>query len=175
MITTDFLSKNKNKLINAGIVVAAVFVSLYLYAMQSQQIITLEESKNQEVQKSEVIDSLNLAEKRIGAYKNTFTRKDLSLVIGDMTEIAKDTKVKVISVKPGIEQSYSDYIKSSFLIVVNVPDYHALGQFISKLENHKDMFFVEDVNISTFSDSREEGTSKSGLDINLKISSITCL
>ncbi len=175
MITTDFLTKNKAKLINAGIILLALFVAFYLYNMQGQQITSLEESKNEEIKKSEVIDSLNRVEKRISRYKGALTRKDLGLVMSEMTEIAKDAKVKVISVKPGLEQSYPDYIKSSFLMVVRVPDYHALGQFVSKVENYKDLFLVEDINISTLNESKSEAGSSEGLDINLKISTITCL
>jgi uncharacterized ubiquitin-like protein YukD len=175
MITTDFLTKNKAVLINSGIIVLALFVSFYLYGMQGQQIVSLEESKNEEIKKSEVMESLNRVEKRIDRYKSAFTRKDLGMVIAEMTEIAKDSKVKVISVKPGLEQTYPDYIKSSFLIVVRVPDYHALGKFISMIENYKELFLVEDVNISTFNKNKVDSGEEEGLDISLKISTITCL
>jgi hypothetical protein len=58
---------------------------------------------------------------------------------------------------------------------VRVADYHALGQFISKVENYKDLFLVEDVNIATVG-SAETGTkAQRDLDISLKISTITCL
>ena len=113
-------------------------------------------------------------EKRITSYKQTFNRKDLGAVIGAMTDISRDTRVKVISVKPGSEQQFPDYTKTSFLIVVRVADYHALGQFISKVENYKDLFLVEDVNIATASIQSDKKAEKD-LDINLKISTITCL
>jgi hypothetical protein len=175
MIATDFFSKNKNKLINAGVIILAVFIALYLYNMQNQQLASLEESKEEERRKSEVIESLNRVEKRINSYKQTFTRKDLGSVIDAMTDIAKDTRAKVISVKPGAEQKQSDYIKTSFLIVVRVPDYHALGSFISKVENYKDLFLVEDVNITTITGSQPDKKSGRDLDISLKISTVTCL
>ncbi len=174
MIATDFFSKNKNKVINAGVIILAVFIALYLYSMQNQQLVSLEESKEEERRKSEVIESLNRVEKRINTYKQTFTRKDLGSVIDAMTDIAKDTRAKVISVKPGAEQQQADYIKTSFLIVVRVPDYHALGSFISKVENYKDLFLVEDVNITTITNQSDQKSGRD-LDINLKISTVTCL
>ena len=175
MIATDFLSKNKIKIINAGVILAALIVALYLYSMQNQQIASLEESKVEEAKKSEIIESLNRVEKSINSYKQTFTKKDLGSVVGALTDIAKDTRVKIISVKPGLEQQYPEYIKTSFLIVVRVADYHALGQFISKVENYKDLFLVEDVNITISDSSQNDKKAGKDLDINLKISTITCL
>jgi len=175
MITMDFFSKNKNKIINAGVILLAIFIALYLYGMQNQQLDSLVENKNEEIKKSEVIESLNRVEKRIDSYKQTFNRKDLGSVIGAMTDIAKDTRVKVISVKPGAEQQYAEYIRTSFLIVVRVADYHALGLFISKVENYKDLFLVEDVNITTVSNNQADKKAEKDLDISLKISTITCL
>ena len=175
MIATDFFSKNKSKIINAGVILLAIFVALSLYSMQNQQFVSLEESKNEEIKKSEVIESLTRVEKRIKSYKQTFIRKDLGSVIGAMTDISKDTRVKIISVKPGSEQQYPEYIKTSFLIVVRVADYHALGQFISKVENYKDLFLVEEVNINTISNFQTDKKAEKDLDISLKISTITCL
>ncbi|MDD5281574.1 MAG: type 4a pilus biogenesis protein PilO [Candidatus Omnitrophica bacterium] len=174
MITMDFFSKNKTKIINAGIILLAIFIALYLYSMQNQQLDTLVENKNEEIKKSEVIESLNRVEKRIDSYKQTFSRKDLGSVIGALTDIAKDTRVQVISVKPGAQQQYPEYIKTSFLIVVRVADYHALGQFISKVENYRDLFLVEDINISTVNNQTDKRAERN-LDISLKISTITCL
>ena len=175
MITTDFFSKNKNKIMNAGVILLAIFVALYLYNIQNQQIASLEEKKSEEISKSEVIANLIKVEKRNNSYKQTFNRKDLGAVIDAMTDISKGTRVKVISVKPGLEQQYAEYIKTSFLIVVRVEDYHALGQFISKVENSKDLFIVEEVNITTVGSIQPDKKEEKGLDVGLKISTITCL
>jgi len=174
MITIDFFNKNKSKIINAGIILLAIFAAAYLYNMQNQQLDSLRKNKDEEVKKNEVLESLNRVEKRINSYKQVLNRKDLGAVIGAMTDIAKDARIKVISVKPGTEQQYADYIKSDFLIVVKVPNYHALGQFISKVENYKDLFFVEDVNILSVSNLTNK-TTETDLDISLKMSTITCL
>ena len=175
MIATDFFSKNKAKIVNAGVILLAIFGALYLFSMQNQQIASLEESKSEEMRKSEVIESLTRVEKRINSYKQTFNRKDLGSVIGAMTDISKDTRVKIISVKPGNEQQFPEYIKTSFLIVVRVADYHALGQFISKVENYKDLFLVEDVNITTVTSLDNDEKPKRDLDVSLRISTITAL
>lgn len=174
MIATDLFSKNKDKIINVGVILVALVAALYLFNMQNQQMVSLEESKNEEMKKSEVIESLGRVEKRIETYKKVFTGKDLGSVIDAMTDIAKDTKVNVISVKPGIEQRQPDYVKSSFLIVIRAADYHALGNFISKLENYKDLFLVEELNITSLS-GQQDKKSDQGLDISLKISTVTCL
>ncbi|MFA5093456.1 MAG: type 4a pilus biogenesis protein PilO [Candidatus Omnitrophota bacterium] len=175
MITMDFFSKNKNKIINAGVILLAIFVAIYLFNMQNQQLVILENNKNEEIKKSEVIENLIRAEKRIGVYKQAFNKKDLGSVIDAMTDISKETMVKIVSVKPGAEQSYPDYIKTSFLIMVRADDYHALGEFISKVENYKDLFIVEDINISALGNVQAEKKEETVLDISLKISTITCI
>ena len=175
MIAIDFFSKNKDKIINAGVMLLAIFAALYLYSMQNQQLAALKENKSEEMRKSDVIASLDRVEKRINSYKKTFTGKDLGSVIDAMTDISKDTRTKVVSVKPGTEQRQSDYIKTSFLIVVRAADYHALGNFISKLENYKDLFLVEDINITTVTSGQSEKRVDTDLDISLKISTITCI
>ncbi|MDD5408922.1 MAG: type 4a pilus biogenesis protein PilO [Candidatus Omnitrophica bacterium] len=175
MITMDFFSKNKDKIVNAGAILLAIIVALFLFNMQNQQLATLEENKNEEIKKSQVIDSLIRQEKRIDTYRRTFNRRDLGSVIDAMTDISKGTKVKIVSVKPGTEQKYPEYIKDSFFIVVRVESYHALGQFISKVENYKDLFIVEDVNISTPTSTQLNKNEEAGLDISLKISTITCI
>ncbi|MDO9573320.1 MAG: type 4a pilus biogenesis protein PilO [Candidatus Omnitrophota bacterium] len=174
MVAIDFFSKNKNKIINAGVILLLIFVAFYIYNIQSKQLALLEKSKNEEIKKSEVIKSLIQVEKGINNYKQIFNRKDLGSVIDAMTDIAKDTRVKVSSVKPGVEQQYAEYIKTPFLIVVRVADYHALGQFISKVENYKDLFLVEDINITTSNSMQSDKEKGKDLDISLKISTITC-
>lgn len=174
MISLDFFIKNKSKIINAGVMLLAIFVAFYLYNMQNQELVSLEERKNGEIKKSEVIESLIRAEQRINSYKQIFNKKDLGSVIDAMTDISKDTGVKIVSVKPGVEQQYKEYTKTSFLIVVRVANYHALGQFISKIENYKDLFFVEDINITVTSNTETDKKADKDLDISLKISTITC-
>ena len=175
MISMELFKKNKSMIINVGVILLAIFVAAYLYNMQNQQLATLEENRDEEVKKNEVLESLNRVEKRIANYKKSLSRKDLGSVIGAMTDIAKETGVKVTSVKPGTDQQFADYTKTSFFIVVKVPDYHALGKFISKVENYKDLFLVEDVNISLTGSSQSDNRPEKDLDISLKMSTITCL
>ncbi|MDD5097424.1 MAG: type 4a pilus biogenesis protein PilO [Candidatus Omnitrophica bacterium] len=153
----------------------AIFVTLYIYGGQNQQLALLEERKNEEIKKSEIIKDLIKVEEKINTYKETFSRKDLSSVIDAMTNIARDTGVKIISVKPGPEQQYTEYIKSTFLIVVRVANYHALGQFISKIENYKDLFLVEDISMTKISGKQAGKKVEQDIDTNLKISTITSL
>jgi Pilus assembly protein, PilO len=175
MVSIDFFNKHKSKIINIGVILLAIFVAVYLYNMQNQQLNSLGEKRDEEAKKNEVIESLNRMEKRISNYKQALDRKDLGAVIGAMTDISKDAQIKVVSVKPGAEKQYTDYIKTSFFVVVKVPDYHALGKFISKVENYKDLFIVEDVNIAITESSTSSKNLERDLDISLKISTITYL
>jgi hypothetical protein len=111
MIPSGFFIKHKNKIVNIGVILLMIFVALYIYNLQSQQLVSLRENKDEEIKKSAVIESLIRMEQRINSYKQFFSKKDLGSVIGAMTDISKDTRVKVVSVKPGVQQQYKEYIK----------------------------------------------------------------
>jgi Tfp pilus assembly protein PilO len=52
-------------------------------------------------------------------------------------------------VKPVAEIRQAEYVKSPFVMTVSTPTYHALGKFISALENSKDVYIFDSVDIST--------------------------
>jgi len=175
MTAIDFVNNNKNKVLTFGFILLVIFAALKLYSSQNQQLASLEENKNEEIKKSASIESLIQVERKINNYKQAFGKKDLSSVVGAMTDLAKDTRVEVISIKPGNEQRFVDYVKSSFLIEIRAQDYHALGQFISNVENYKDLFFVEEVDIVSSANMQTGIKTEKDLDIHLKISTIIFL
>ena len=114
-------------------------------------------------------------EKKTEAYKKVFVKKDLASVMDIISGIAKDVSVKLISVKPSAEEIQDNYINSSFLISLNAPSYHALGNFISKIENHKNVYLVSEISISTISLNSKVVENKSDLIVSLKINTISYL
>ena len=178
MVAVDIFTKHKNKLLNIGVIILAIFAASKIYSKQNMQLNSLNEQKAQEIKKNNVLESISQVEKRAVTYKQFFSKKELGEVVDILSNIAKDANgVQIISVKPaGGEDRSSGYIKTSFIVLIKVADYHALGAFVSKLENYKDLYLVEDVHITA---SNFESSSGNILEqqatVNLKISVVSYL
>lgn len=164
----DFLEKNKNKVLNLAVFLAAAFVAWQIWQAADQKFGVLNQQKTEELDKNSAMVEISGYEKKIDGYKKMLTKKDLSLVMDTVSGIAKNTMVKIVSIKPGEEKVYSDYIKSAFNVVVNAPNYHALGNFISQLESFREIYIVDDINVSVNTDQ-----SAQNLNVNLKISTVS--
>jgi hypothetical protein len=89
--------------------------------------------------------------------------------------IAKDSSIKIVSIKPYSEDKLGNYFSSSFLIILNAPSYHVLGDFISKIENHKDIYMVSEVSINSAIPNVDSTISNVELNVSLKINTIAYL
>jgi len=165
------LEKNKSKILNIGIILLAVFVAFHVYRLGEEQANVLLQQKDQELKKNSALEDITRLERKMNMYKNVLVKKDLSAVMDTVSAIAKKSSVKIVSVKPSESESAPAYIKSSFNLVINAPNYHSLGSFIGQVENYKDIYIVEDVNI-TLADPNKPGA---GLNVNLRISTIAYL
>lgn len=177
MIKIEVILKNKNKILNFGMIFLLLFIALQIYKYGVRQMNSLAEQRENELKKNKVIENIVSLEKQIGVYKKVLVKKDLGSVMDTMSSIAKASAIKIISIKPIKEETYTDYLKSSFLITAQTPNYHSLGNFISQLESYKDIYLVDEVTvISSVSGYAGESSNKStGLNVNLKISTIAYL
>lgn len=173
MITVDLFAKHKNKFLNTGIIILAIFFASHIYSKQNQELDSLIQKKEQEIKRNSVLESISRFEKRVDAYKQFFTAKGLGEVVNDMTNIARDTRVQLLSVKPGAKEEHPEYLKTSFLISVKAADYHAIGVFISKIENYKDLYLVEVVNINSSDLDASGSDEEQQLNVSLRISTVS--
>lgn len=165
MKTTGF-DIHKNKIVNFAFIIVIVLIAYnFIYKIQLQDIEELKKKKNVEIKKKEVLVSISQLERRINAYKSLLAKRDKDLIIANLGNLAKESKIKIISIKPRPEQRYADYIMLPFDLVVTAADYHTLGWFISKIESHRDIYLIEAANV------RSE-TRTGGLTVNLTLNSI---
>jgi len=175
MDINEIFEKNKNIILNLGVVVLALFIALQIYNGINEKINSLTRQKDTELKKNEASVEIASFEKKIDAYKKVLVKRDLGSVMDAVSAVAKQYAIKVLSIKPDQEEAGPDYIKSSFSLVIIAPDYHALGNFVSRIESYEDIYFVDEVNIGspdTRGAVREVGT---GLKVDLKISTISYL
>ncbi|MFA5144979.1 MAG: type 4a pilus biogenesis protein PilO [Candidatus Omnitrophota bacterium] len=157
---------NKNRVFNASLIILAVIVAGNIYKGQGKGVEALKKENDMEIKKNTVMNSLSKGENDLDGYKNIFVKKDAGSIINTLSNIAKESGVKIKSIKPAQEQKLTYYIKTPFNLALSVPGYHALGGFISKLENYRDAYLVVEA-----VDIRSE-TQGEGLNVNLMVNSI---
>lgn len=173
MEINELFEKNKNNILNLGIVVLALFLAFQIYRGAEEKMGILVQQKDTELKKNEAAVEIAASEKKIEGYKKVFVKRDLGVVMDAISVVAKQCAIKVLSIKPDQEEAQADYIKSSFALTINAPDYHALGNFISQIESYQDIYFVDEVKISPADIDRSAEGADFGLKINLKISTIS--
>ncbi|MFH0917613.1 MAG: type 4a pilus biogenesis protein PilO [Candidatus Omnitrophota bacterium] len=149
MINYSLIERNKSKIVNVVIIILALILAWHFYNSSSNQVNSLIQQQNSELEKNKVVEEIASLENKAEVYKKVFVRKDLASVMDIISSIAKNASVKIISVKPNTEEAMENYFNSSFLITLNAPSYHALGDFISKIENNQDICLVSEVKINS--------------------------
>ena len=148
--TQEVINKHKNKLLNILVLIIAVIVAYNIFKVQNLKAVSLENKKETEIKKNEVLAEINKLENKIGSYKKFINRKDVPSVINTINNIAKESMVKIVSIKPQPDKDDNpDYAVYSFSLLVNAEDYHALGRFIAKLESSSDLYSVDNLDIKT--------------------------
>jgi Tfp pilus assembly protein PilO len=147
MEATDFIIKYKNKILNIAIIILAVIIANNTYKKQANIIASLKQNKDTEIKKNEALGSIGQLEKKMNAYKNSLIKKDNSLIMSAINDIAKDSGIKITSFRPEPEILYAVYVKYSYSLSINAKDYNSVGKFISKIENSPDIYTVDSVNI----------------------------
>ena len=169
----ELFEKNKNKILNFGIILLAVFIALQIYKSVDQQINSLTVTKNEELKKNRVMEDIAALEKKIEGYKKAFDKKDMGSVVEAISNIAKASSVNIVSIKPIGEETSADYLKLSFLITVSSPDYHSLGNFVSQIEGNKNIYMVNEVSIKSADPENAADGAKANLNVILKVSTIS--
>jgi len=154
MRLTDYINKYKNKILNIAIVILALIIANNIYKSQNRTLESLKENKDIEMKKNTVLGDIDRLEGRINSYKNLFNKKDVSLIMNTIRGLAKDTNIKIISLRPQKEKDYPVYIKYSFDLVMNARDYHQIGKFISKIEGSPDIYMIDNINIRPLTESQ---------------------
>ncbi|MHB8154856.1 MAG: type 4a pilus biogenesis protein PilO [Candidatus Omnitrophota bacterium] len=175
MVNYDLIERNKNKILNFGVIILALFMALQFYKFANNRVNSLIQQQNNEREKNKVIERIAALEKKAEGYKKVFVKRDLASVMDVISAIAKDASVKIVSVKPYAEEAVDNYSSSSFLITLNASSYHTLGSFISKIENHNDIYLVSEISINSTTVNTDASGDNVDLGVNLKINTISYL
>lgn len=168
----NLIKKYRTLLLNAAVVVLSLIFISNMFKSQSLEAKNLKNARESEGKKNEVLANISQLEKKIIAFKNTYSKRDLSQVINTVSNIARDSNIKIVSIKPKKEDNYQAYVKYPFELNIGADSYHAIAKFISKLENYKEfLFFVDSLTLMPVE--HPEGEQASRLSVNLVISTIS--
>jgi Tfp pilus assembly protein PilO len=155
MELSDLTNKYKNVTFNIALIILAIMVSVSMYKKQNKAIELLNQQKGNELKKNDILEDIGRLEKKINSYKSVFVKKDTDLVIGNLNNFAKESGIRITSIKPTPEQRYNDYTKFPYELDIKASSYHGFGKFISKLESSRDIFLVENIMIKFEETNRE--------------------
>jgi hypothetical protein len=144
-------NKHKNKILQIAVILLSLIIANNIYKKKvSIEIEKLKQRNQMEEQKIEALDQLGALEKKLDPYKDLLAKKEAGSIINTINSIAKESGLKIISVRPAQEQKfYGCYSKSSFNLILTTPDFHAVGKFINRLENYQDVYLVESIDIKS--------------------------
>jgi Tfp pilus assembly protein PilO len=141
------LNINKGVIVKIAIVVITLLVVNAIYGSQGAMIKSLEEKKEIELKKNQVITEISQSGKMLNSYKEFLNKKDASSIINTIGNIAKESGLKITSIKPNPQKKYPFYIKYSLDLSLGVDNYHTLGKFIRNLERYPDVYFIDKITI----------------------------
>ena len=139
------VNKYKNTFINLIVLGVGITIAFQVYKNQTATIAALEQKKETEIKKNVVLKDIKKQEKIIQFYKDNLNREDMGTFIVSVNEIAKQTGVKIVSLKPNPAEDIGVVRKSTLSLLVSSDNYHKLGKFINAIETLPDFYYVDNV------------------------------
>lgn len=171
MDLANFVNKYKNKILNIIIIIFAVMVANNIYKVQNRITQSLKQNREAEIKKNELLDNIGQLEKKVNVYKNLLNKKDISLVMNTINNIARNSGVKIISIKPAGTSDYSVYVRYPFDLIITANSYHNIGTFISNIESYTDVYIIDSINIRPVAENIEKGQIPK-FNVDLKVSTV---
>lgn len=142
-------------IINILVLLIAGLVALKIYQGQDKKITQIITWQDEQKKKNEILLGVDGLKKRIELYKQAFRPKDNREIINMITQLAKVSKVRIISLRPvaskmpvvGRREKGPIYGKDYFNLSIETDGYHQLGKFVRELENNPMTFIIESLAI----------------------------
>lgn len=164
------LSKYKNVILRIVVLAVALLISRSVYNNHTLKLEALKAQRETEIKRSGALVEIAQLEKKVEAYKKLLAYRGEDYVIAIITNIARETGVKVVSIRPVPERTVSyermPYKNIAFDLVLSATNYHLIGNFVSRMESFKETVLqVENTKIAPDIRSKE-------LTVNLTVNNI---
>lgn len=153
--TININKLNINHVINVVVLFVAGLIALKMYQGQMKKLTKIDYTLDQQRKKNEALIHIGELKEKIETYKGAFKEKDSRQIISAITNLAKVSEIKIVSLRPetskhvaGKRKEEQLHGKATFGLNIEADSYNRLGKFISKLENDSMAFIVESISIS---------------------------
>lgn len=145
---TPGILSNKSFFLNAAVVLLAVFGALQIHKMNGKEMVRLQDELASQKKKNELRKKILGLESKIERLRPLFPQQDPSDVMLGVSEMARASGLVVNSVRPSGTITQPDYFNHVYVMSVGAKDFHQLGDFISKLENAKEIFVLNELQLN---------------------------
>ena len=166
----SLINKQKNKFFNIVLIIIALIVASNIYKKQEADINSLKVNIEEEEMRNKTLDNIGKLDAQIESYRRLLSKKETSSYMNDINNIARDTGVKMMSIKPSGEEPAADYTKYIYELTVSSQDYDTLARFINALEINSTVYMIENLELRSFSYNKEKE-----LSANLRVSAVAML
>ncbi|MFH0912860.1 MAG: type 4a pilus biogenesis protein PilO [Candidatus Omnitrophota bacterium] len=167
----SLINENKEKIISMVVIIAALIIAVSIYKDQSRKLQLLNTERDIEIKKNIVLNDIKQSEKKIEFYKNLLSEKAPSAITSKIKDIAMDASINIISIQSGSGEQKPLYTEYPFVLTIGAQSYHAIGNFISKIENYSDLYSVHTVSIVSSGES--QASDKLIVDLTLTVIAFT--
>jgi Tfp pilus assembly protein PilO len=158
MNTDVLIKKIQGNMVNIVILGVSIFIAFKIYHGKQNEFNALKEKQGNEIKKNEVMQDIDKLQKDIETMKKVVNNKVISDVISKLGNIARESQIKIVFIKPQPEMVLSGgvYSKYPFEMSVTTNSYHKIGNFIGRIEKSAELYKVEDLTISSNSKTSED-------------------
>ena len=166
----SLINKNKNKVFNIVLIIIALIVASNIYKKQVADINSLKANIEEEEKKNQTLENIGKLDAEIESYRMLLAKKETNTYMNNINNIARDTGIKIMSIKPSGEEPSPDYIKYIYELTVSAPDYDRLARFINALEVNQTVYMIDIMDIRSSSYNKEKE-----LNASLRVSAVAMI
>lgn len=172
MELTTFFNQYRKQLINLPVIILALVMANNIRKAQVRTVESLKLQKNEVIKQNEILAEIKQSQEKLNFYKNVLKQKDRTILMNTIGNIAKESEVRILSIKPLKERDYPAYVQYPFTLSISANNYHLIGKFISRLESSADIYWVDSLDMSPAQES--ETSLIKGINAGLTLSTIFC-
>lgn len=139
---------NKNKIVYIILILVCLLIARNIFIAGQKEVKALTVRQEEEKKKNSILNEIGLLEKKLVTYKKMLNTKDTSGILDSITNLAKSSGIKILSMKPQIQKDQPLYTYLSYDLNVNADKFYKIGKFITLLENDPLVFFIDNLSIT---------------------------
>lgn len=147
------MKKNAVILISSLIVFVSLLMAKSIYQKQTAEIKNIQKDIAEEQQKGTILTRIAVTESIIKRYCQYLpSTKENRWLLGQLSDIADQTEVSLISISPRLPEEGDKYVSLSVDAEIRC-DYNQFGNFISKLESLPQLIRLDEVQLTVIRES----------------------